>query len=158
MTTQNLFTIINYISKFHLDPSLTHSPPRADPSICIVSSSSPEIFLRSSVSTRSTTRSARVYTVGPRLPCGPPTSCAEADTASWMWIEPTSAEASFGQNRAREYDARPSIEESCGERQSFMMYFRQTEHHLLRPAHAQCPLGGPIHRVRGFGPCPSRGG
>ena len=114
MTTQNLFTIINYISKFHLDPSLTHSPPRADPSICLVSSSSPEIFLRSSVSTRSTTRSARVYTVGPRLPCGPPTSCAEADTASWMWIEPTSADASFGQNRAREYDARPSIEESCG--------------------------------------------
>lgn len=50
--------------------------------------------------------------------CSPPTSCAEADTASWMWIEPMSADASFGQNRAAEYDARPSIEESCRERVS----------------------------------------
>ena len=116
-TNPNDYTEFIYYYKLHLkvpSRSLSYSPPRAVPSICIVSSSSPEIFLRSSVSTRSTTRSARVYTVGPRLPCGPPTSCAEADTASWMWIEPTSADASFGQNRAREYDARPSIEESCG--------------------------------------------
>lgn len=37
-----------------------------------------------------------------------------------MCIDPTTVEASLGQNRAQEYDASPSIEESCekGDRMS----------------------------------------
>ena len=68
--------------------------------------------LRSSLSTRSTTRSTLV-TVVRADECGPPGSSEDAEGASWTWIVPMTVEESFGQKRGVEYDASPSMGACC---------------------------------------------
>lgn len=79
-----------------------------------MSSSRPEIRVRRSLSTCSTTRSTRAV-VDLVLECGPPGSREDADGASCTWIVPMTLEESFGQNRGDEYEASPSIGASCAE-------------------------------------------
>lgn len=63
-----------------------------------MSSSSPDILLRSSESTRSVTRSAFAKVVR-LLECGPVGSTDDADGLNWICIDPMRVEASFGQKR-----------------------------------------------------------
>lgn len=75
-----------------------HWLPSFIPSICIVSSSRPDILLRSNISTRSTTPSMRLC-VARVTECGPVGSYEDNELANWICIEPMRLEASFGQNR-----------------------------------------------------------